>query len=450
MNKNLTDILVDDLYDLTNEAIPEAVLLQTKTCVLDFLGVALAGESIAGDKCRKYLNFFDSKQSEATAIGYDRKASLHNAAFVNGYSAHITELDDGHRYCNVHLGATVIPAVLAIVEHENLDMEDLLRGVVIGYEAAIRLGRAIQPSHKNLGFHVSGTCGTIGAAMGISAALKFSKEQMKNALSAAVASAAGILEVIEDDSELKPYNIGRACHDGLTAAYVARAGIKGPNDIVGGKRGLFALMSETNDHSSLNRESEGVYGIEKIYRKPYAACRHGHAPIEGAINLKKKYNIISSDIKAINVSTYLLAVIGHDHIDIQGITSAKMSTPYGVAVAFETGNAGLHEFLPEYINNRKIIELTKKVKVIEDKKLSALVPEKRAAIVEVITKDGKCYIERVDYPKGEPESPMTVEDVEQKFISMAMYAGKTEAEARGMIQKFWNIEDNCSALFDML
>lgn len=450
MNKNLTDILVDDLFDLTNEAIPEPVLLQTKTCVLDFLGVALAGESLAGEKCKRYLDLFDSKQSEATVIGYNRKASLHNAAFVNGYNAHIAELDDGHRYCNVHLGATVIPAALAVAEYENLEWGDLLRGVVIGYEAAIRLGRAIQPSHKNLGFHVSGTCGTIGAAMGISAALKFSKAQMKDAISSAVANASGILEVIEDDSELKPYNIGRASLDGLTAAYVARAGIKGPNDVVGGKRGFFALMSETNDPSSLNRDPNGVYGIEMIYRKPYAACRHCHAPIEAAINLKEKHNIISSDIEAINVSTYLLAVKGHDHINIQGITSAKMSIPYSVAVAFETGKAGLNEFLPEYIDNKKISALTKKVKVIEDNELSALVPEKRAAIVEIITKSGKSYIERADYPKGEPENPMSVGDVEQKFISMATYAGKTETEAKGMIQKFWNIENDCSGLFDML
>lgn len=450
MEKNLADILVDELYELTNKKVPEAVLFQIKKCILDYLGACLAGGVMVKDKGEVYLDFFDAEQSEATVIGFNRKASIHNSVFINGYSGHIAELDDGHRFSTVHLGATVIPAVLAIVEHEKLSGKDLLRGVLIGYEAAIRLGMAIQPSHKNLGFHASGTCGTIGAAMGIGAALRASKAQMKNILSASVASAAGILEVIEDESELKPYNIGRASHDGLTAAYVGISGFKGPKDVLGGKRGLFALMSERNDPTKLLQESDNSYGIEKIYRKPYAACRHCHAPIEAILNFKKDYNIPNSNIQEINVKTYLQAVIGHDHTDVSGVTSAKMSTPYCVGVALETGKAGLNEFLPEIINNKSINILAKKVNTLEDVELSALVPDKRGAIVEIITKDGENYIERIDYPKGEPENLMSKEEIEEKFITLAKYSGKTDAESKKIIQHVWNIEKELAQLFAIL
>ncbi len=450
MKKNLTDILIDDLYKQMNEQIPEAVVMQAKKCFLDYLGTGLAGAAMVQDKAQKYLDFFDTTQNEATVVGFKRKASLHNAVFVNGYAAHLTELDDGHRFCNVHLGTTIIPAVLAVAEYEGLKGEDVLRGIVIGYEAAIRLLRAIQPSHKNRGYHASGTGGTIGAAMGIAAALKFSKSQMKDALSAAIASVVGFLEVLEDDSELKPYNVGRAGHDGLTAAYVARAGFKGPNDMVGGKRAFFALMSDEYDETSLNREKDGAYGIEMVYRKPYAACRHCHAPIEAALNLKKKHNIEIWDIREIDVYTYKAAVLGHEYTNIQGITSAKMSTPFSVAVALATGRAGLNEFLPQYIEDKNIIALNQKVKVEEDKELTALVPNKRGAIVKIVTNDGKIYIERVDYPKGEPENSMSVEDIEEKFISLAMYGGRTEEEAKRIIQQAWNIEGGLSELFAML
>lgn len=450
MKKNLTDILIDDLYKQMNEQIPEAVVIQAKKCFLDYLGTGLAGAAMVQDKAQKYLDFFDTTQNEATVVGFKRKASLHNAVFVNGYAAHLTELDDGHRFCNVHLGTTIIPAVLAVAEYEGLKGEDVLRGIVIGYESAIRLLRAIQPSHKNRGYHASGTGGTIGAAMGIAAALKFSKSQMKDALSAAIASVVGFLEVLEDDSELKPYNVGRAGHDGLTAAYVARAGFKGPNDMVGGKRAFFALMSDEYDETSLNREKDGAYGIEMVYRKPYAACRHCHAPIEAALNLKKKHNIEIWDIREIDVYTYKAAVLGHEYTNIQGITSAKMSTPFSVAVALATGRAGLNEFLPQYIEDKNIIALNQKVKVEEDKELTALVPNKRGAIVKIVTNDGKIYIERVDYPKGEPENSMSVEDIEEKFISLAMYGGRTEEEAKSIIQQAWNIEGGLSELFAML
>jgi 2-methylcitrate dehydratase PrpD len=450
MDKNLTDILVDDIYELMNEPIPEAVLLQAKGCLLDYLGVGLAGAKMAYEKCSRYLDCFGSDQRDATVIGFNRKASLHNAVLINGYSAHITELDDGHRFCNVHLGTTVIPAVLAVAEYEGLTAEDIFRGIIIGYEVAIRTLRAIQPNHKKLGHHASGTGGTIGAAMGIAAALKFSKPQMKDALSAAIASAVGFLEVQEDDSELKPYNIGRAGHDGLTAAFIARAGISGPNDMVGGNRGFFALVSDEYNIKSLIREKHGTYGIEKIYRKPYAACRHCHAPIEAVIDIRKKHNINIRDIREIKVYTYLSAIQGHDHIDIQGTTSAKLSMPYSVAVALVSGKAGLNDFLPEQYENSITKDLTKKIKVCEDKELSALIPYKRAAIVEINMNDGKRYTERVDYPKGEPENPMSKEDLENKFISLALYGGKSEKEANKIMELVWNTDDKLSELFSLL
>lgn len=450
MNKNLTDVLVDDIYELMRSPIPEDILTQAKKCLLDYLGVSLAGATIAKDRLTRYLRYYDQKQCEATVIGFDRKASLHNAVIVNGYSGHIAELDDGHRFCNVHLGATVIPAVLAVTEHEQLKGKDLLRGIVIGYEAAIRLLQAIQPSHKNRGHHASGTGGTIGAAIGIAAALNFSKAQLKNALSAAIAGAVGFLEVLEDDSELKPYNIARAGHDGLTAAFLARAGFKGPKDMVGGKRGFFALVAEKHDVKKLMGHKKGTYGIEMIYRKPYAACRHCHAPIEAALSLKEIHGFEIGDIDKINVGTYLAALIGHDYTDIQGITSAKMSTPYSVAVALITGKAGLSEFLPKYIENDKVRALTKKVKVEEDKELSALVPEKRGAIVEIVTYQGASFTERVDYPKGEPENPMYLKDIEQKFIELALYGGKTREKAGEIIEKVWHIEKDLIGVIDLL
>ncbi len=449
MNKNLTDILVDDLYRLMNEPIPEVVLMQANKCLLDYLGVGIAGSTMVRDKCLRYLDSYDSNQCEATVIGFDRKAALHNAVLINGYNGHITELDDGHRYCGVHLGTSIIPAILAVTEYEGLKGEDLLRGIIIGYESAIRLLRAIQPSHRNRGHHSSGTGGTIGAAMGIAAAIKSSKIQLKNSLSAAIASAVGVLEAQEDDSELKPYTIGRAGHDGLTAAFMARAGFKGPNDMVGGKRGFFALAADDYNASSLVREKNGTYGIEKIYRKSYAACRHCHAPIEAALNIQAKNNVAISDIKEITVYTYLAAIIGHDHTGIQGTTSAKLSIPYSVAVALSCGRAGLNEFLPEYTEDKYIIELTRRVKVEEDKELTSLIPNKRAAIVKLVT-NGKEYIERVDYPKGEPENPMSTEDVVQKFINLSQFGGKTEKEAKQIINCVWDTENGLYELFGLL
>lgn len=447
---NSTDILIESLFTLMNKKIPESVLYEAQKCILDYFGNTIAGTAMLKDKILAYLDNFDRDPESVTLIAMGRKASLHNATFLNGMNSHVAELDDGHRFCGAHLGATVLPALLAVAEYEKLSGEDILRGVIIGYEAEIRLGRSIQPSHKNRGFHISGTCGTIGAAIGIAAALGFSKGKMKDALSAAANSSAGFLEALMDASELKPYNIGRASMDGLIAAFTARAGFKGPDDVLGGRRGLFAAMTDKYDPSGLSLETDFSYNIENIYRKPYAACRLCHPAIEAVMHLRSNNEIDSKDVKQINVYTFKQAVIGHDYSKIQGVSSAKMSMPFCVALALKIGKAGIQEFMPEYIEDPEILLLAEKVKVHPDDSLSALVPQKRAAIVEIITNNGKHLRDRVDYPKGEPENPLSTKELEEKFTSLAVYGGKSEEDAKQIIQQVWALEKNPAKLFDLL
>src|SRR5690606_28432317 len=121
------------------------------------------------------------------------KVSPYVAALVNGMHAHVAELDDGERFGMFHPGAPILSALLSVANEKNISGTAFLRGIVIGYEAAIRVASALQPGLKDQGYHATGVCGTIGAAIGIGAALGFSKQQLKGAFSAAATSASGIL-----------------------------------------------------------------------------------------------------------------------------------------------------------------------------------------------------------------------------------------------------------------
>lgn len=101
----------------------------------------------------------------------------------------------------IHLGVSIVSAVLEVAKKECLKSDDVLRGIVMGYEVAVRCARAIQPGHKVRGYHVSGTCGTIGSAMGVAFACNYNKDQLKSTLACAVSSAAGVLEIQEQASE---------------------------------------------------------------------------------------------------------------------------------------------------------------------------------------------------------------------------------------------------------
>lgn len=413
---NITEIFIGGLVKKSQE-IPYNVMQQARKVLLDYLGVLAGG--------KKYL---EEKHPELIK-------SAPSEVFLNGFAAHVLELDDGHRHGMIHLGASIVSAVLDVAKNEGLKSDDVIRGIVMGYEVAVRCARAIQPGHKERGYHVSGTCGTIGSAMGISFACRYNEEQLKSTLACAVSSAAGVLEIQEQASELKPYNVGRAAMGGVVAAQVGKLAMPGPDDILGGKRGFLAALTGTPKPVFLIDFSNDDYAIMGIYQKVHAACRHCHPAIDATIDMRNDLNLKPEQIDHIEVRTYKLAVGSHDHTDIMGISSAKLSTPYAVALAVLKGSAGYADYNEANLNDYNIKLITRKVRVIEDENLTAQSPAVRGAKVTIYLKDGNIYEAPCLYPKGEPEHPLTQEELEGKFRGLALYGGLSVAECIEVISE---------------
>jgi len=414
--ENISEVYVTGLIN-KSRVIPSWVNNQARKVLLDYLGVVAGG--------KKYLKEKHIELIEAAP----------NDAFLDGFAAHVLELDDGHRHGMIHLGVSIVSAVLDVAEKENLKADDVLRGIVMGYEVAVRCARAIQPGHKVRGYHVSGTCGTIGSAMGVAFACNYNKEQLKSTLACAVSSAAGLLEIQEQASELKPYNTARAAYDGVLAAQIGKLGLLGPDDILGGKRGFLAALTDTPKPELLTDFSEDGYCIEGIYQKVYAACRHCHPAIDAILDMRNDLSLKPEQIEKIEVHTYKLAVGSHDHTEIRGISSAKLSTPYAVALAIVKGSCGYADYNEENLNDYWIKNLTRKVSVIEDENLTAQSPAVRGARVTIFMKDGKEYEASCLYPKGEPENPLMQEELESKFRGLAIYGGLSSTECDQVISE---------------
>ena len=415
--------------------IPQSVNIAARFALLDYLGVWLAGARIMGDQC--------------DAVYQDLGDSMPTRAMIGGIYAHVVELDDGHRIGMVHPGATVISGLLAVAKKFPVSTDNFLRGIIVGYEVTIRLACAIQPSHKLKFYHATGTCGTVGTAMGIAAMLGFDFEQTKSAISAATTSAAGILEMIDGDTQMKPYNAGRAAMDGVAAAFIGRAKFRCPGDALGGKRGFLSVMTDAPKMQFLTDFTDGEFKIESIYRKPYAACRHCHPSIEAALSIRKMDGFELDKVDRIDVETYRLAVEGHDHTQIEGVNSAKMSIPFSIAVALCTGKAGMEEFSDERVLDSSVLSVAEKVHVSANDELSALCPQKRVAKVTVKT-SSVSFSETVVYPKGEPENPMTEDELKSKFIGLASYGGLTEESCYAVIDEVFKETMDLNRIFGLL
>ena len=414
-----------------SQRLSKDVIRQAQKCLLDYCGVVKGGKRLL---LEKYPELMDA---------------THNDAFLNGFASHILELDDGHRYGMIHLGASIQSALLTIANREQLSSIQLLRGIVLGYEASVRCAQAIQPGHKIRGYHASGTCGTIGSAMGIAFALGFNEKQLKSTLACAVTSAAGILEIQEQSSELKPFNVGRAAMDGIIATQVGRLELSGPDDILGGKSGFLTALTDSPHPEYLTDFSDDDYAISGIYQKVHAACRHCHSAIDATLELRNSAHFSPEQVERIEVHTYRLAVESHDHTDIKGISSAKLSTPYSVALAFVKGSAGYADYNNENLSDIMIRSITRKVRVIEDEELTQKSPSILGARVIFYLKDGGVFKASCLYPKGEPENPLSHQELEEKFRELAMYGGLTSNECDEVINEIWKDSFNLNKILKM-
>lgn len=421
---NVSRTFFTEIDKIAKREVPTVVMSRARRSLLDYLAVTCAGTSFQKEKLKNYFDFAQPEAGEFKVIGTGKDLVLKETVFLNGLNAHALDYDDGTNSGIIHLGSPIFSLLIPLAQRYGKSVGEMLCAAVIGYEASYTMAVSIQPKHKAMGYHATGTCGMLGATLAAAYMIGFSEEERFQAFAAACVAASGMLKVLDDGSELKPYNVAKTALLSLTSLQMAKAGFKGHPDPLGGYRGFLKMMSGDENIVIKPTLLNGTYAIMKSYTKPYASCRYTHPPVEAAIHLRNKYGIKSSEVKAIDIATYNLAVSGHDHTEIKGSYSAKMSTPYSTAVALAYGKAGLQEFENKVLENPEIQALTHKVKVFANDELSKIFPDKQSAIVKIVTDKGE-YIERVDYPKGEPENPMTEEEFQDRFAALMKYGGVT-------------------------
>lgn len=427
-----TERLLDGLESLSRRDLSEHLAMTARLRLLDWLGCVLAGA--ASEQTRIGQLLAHGGDGPAPVIGTEYRTAPLTAALINGMHSHVVELDDGHRYGITHAGGPLIAALLAMAHDPRMTQASFLTGIVTGYEVALRVAMACQPEAKLRGWHGSGVFGVLGAAVGTGVALGFDRPKLNAALAAAATSASGMVKAFAAGSELKPYNAGQPALTGLAAALVADAGFPGPEHILDGPHGLIEMLRGSPPDAEACKVA-APYCIETVYLKPYASCRYCHAPVEAVLNLRARHAIRAADLRAITVETYHLAVHKHDHTEIDGPYSARLGIPYCVGAALATGETGMAAFAPQALVDPETLRLMRLTKVREDPALSALVPARRAARVTLELKEGGVVTDQVDLPRGEPEAPLSAEDLRAKTADLALFAGFDSARAADMTRR---------------
>jgi len=103
------------------------------------------------------------------------------------------------------------------------------------------------------------------------------------------------------------------------------------------------------------------------------------------------------------------------------------------------GSVEIKHFDDKYLFNPDLLDLVQKIKVEETEECDNLYPNAMANRVELITKSGKKFSELVQYHRGHQKNPLTDEEIEQKFTSLASDL-LTPAQRKQVLSLVWNLE----------
>ena len=406
----ITSTLAGELYQI--QSLHQADREQLKTLMIDFFAAAYAGyvQNRAFNKRVEAVVYAQGGAEESRVFLQDRKYPARIAAFMNAVYGHGAELDDGNKKAAGHAGVHLIPAVFALADRLGSSNEDVLIALATGYEAYIRISAAAQPGLVERGYHSTGVAGTLACAAACARLCHLDAQGIEDAVALATTMSGGLLSYGDSRPAIKPLNPGKAAENGLFAALLAQQGVQGPTEALEGPNGWFHAVTP-QVHEEYLRGAEHLL-LHECYFKLYPSCRHTHCGIDAAISIHRK--IDASQIDAVRVYIYPNA------IKLAGIRlpkdpdETKFSIPYTLACALLTGKYGIADMDVSQLSPA-LLALIDRIEMIPDPSMEDRSKGVRGTRVEVLLKDGTKVVETVQVPKGDPENPLSREDIVEKL-----------------------------------
>jgi 2-methylcitrate dehydratase PrpD len=404
---------------LKYEAIGPEVLDRTKQLLLDFLGVALGGRALAptSDAFIKGVGRV-SGQGDCSVAGEKNGYPAHYAALLNAAFGHSMDFDDTHRDAVMHQGTPLFSALLAASEEQGgVSGKQFLTASVAGYEIGGKLGLAHRDRVHVRGFHPTATTGIFAATAGVGSLLGLDAATIEDALGHDLGMSSGSGQFTSGGGALKPLQVGMAAHNALYAIAMAREGLPGTREPLEGPFGYFATYSEPgSDPEKVHLDLESPREVLAVGLKPYPCCRCSHATIDGVTRIVMEHALKPEEIDSIEVA---LPPVGFQLVGArpdekrrpQGLVDAQFSVYFAAASSALDGKYSWDSY--KRLGDPALVTMMDRVTVRPSEALVGM-----GAQVTLASKRGTTTLD-LPLPKGEPELPLTWDEVEGKFLSLA-------------------------------
>ncbi|KAF2109341.1 hypothetical protein BDV96DRAFT_585405 [Lophiotrema nucula] len=348
------------------------------------------------------------------------------AAFVNGIASYVDDYDDTHLQTIIHPAGVVASALLAVAEAEgSVTGNDFVTAFVAGVEAECKVGLSVYPEHYDVGWHITSTVGSIGAAVAVGKLLNLNTTVMQQAIGIAATQVVGMQELFGSDT--KSFHVGRAAQGGMMAVLLARHGYSSSLQGLEAKYGWLHVVSTRENATAYFDQLGEIWEIEKNTFKPFPCGIVMHPTIDGAIQLSNETHdkdLSTDDIKSVELRVNPEVMVLTGKTDPQTGLEAKFSIFHTAAIGLLYGEATPSQFTNEVVKNQTVVDLRKKVNVTEDDSVPT-----DAAYVTLEFEDGRKLEKHVEHAKGSIENPLTDAELKKKFMEQVTLAiGDSRAE----------------------
>ncbi len=358
---SITSVVAGLAAGVRFEDLPADVVLLAKECILDWLGVTLAG---AGEPLSRILQEEMAEEGgnpQAAIIGTGLRGTIQQAALANGAASHALDYDDVHTAMSGHPTVPVVPGLLALAEFRRTSPRDFLAAFVAGFETECRIGLLVNPGHYAEGWHATGTLGTFGSAAACANLLGLSAEETRTALGIAAAQAAGLKSMF--GTMCKPFHAGKAAANGLMAATLAARGFTSNTEALETHQGFAATHGPTFD---LDRALAGPgtgWFIRGVLFKYHAACYGTHSSIESLLRLKEEHGITPEQVSSVHLRVPVGALSMCNIQEPVTALEGKFSLRFTSALALGHGDTSELAFTDERTADPLLVSLRDRVQV---------------------------------------------------------------------------------------
>ncbi len=413
--------VADFISEVQFDKLPSDVVVQAKRAVRDLVGVMIAAHKDRAVEAARRIAIARGGKQESTLFGIGLRAPCEMAALVNGAMATTLDMDDGSmglpghaRFHRGHPGGMVITSALAVAEREGANGKSFIEAVVAGYEVELATAWAIGESV------LAGRTGTYGAATAAAKLLGLGREETLHTLRIAEAHCPSpTYAFIWDQTDMTKEAPAWAAMTGTMSALLAQAGFKGAPTI-------FDLPKSNKEPiEKLGKEWE----ILGVYFKPYSVCRVAHAALDGLSEILQVNRLNANQITRITIGCSSQKSLNMWNARPANIWQAQYSIPFAAGSLLADGEVGPKQISENRLGDKMILQNAGKVKLVPDSEVDALLPGHFAARVIVETMDNRKFEAFKPYPKGEPENPMSEEELAEKFKRLiSAVAGSKKAD----------------------